>query len=251
MQTRLLRSPLPARGFSLVEMMVALAVLGLAVAGTVIFTYQALNTYYYESGRLLLNHDMRKFTNDMTTDAVYSNYFEIYPDFATRSKTTAGVTTDAWLPNNQSGDFLLLVFASTNPSSGVTTVNRLIGYYRDTPDPTDPTKSIPTNSGSVRRFDVAISPAVVIGSPTNAGATPPVYTMYDLLNKYAPTGTTSTTIAVQTATGFLTDPATGTICRIFYNYRNSSVMVNGQFTENGNLIRKAANTYNFTVSPRG
>jgi len=224
------------RGFTMTEMMVALVVLGLTMASVVAFTYQGLNVYAYDSGRLLVNNDMRKFTGDMVTDAVYSNYFRIYPDFNTRSTTTAGVTTDAYVRDGQTGDFLVLVFADTDSSTGLTTISRLIGYYRD---------ATSTTSGPVRKFDVTVSPAAEIGTTTNTGSSPPVYTMYDLLNAYAPTSTIhSNSIVIQLASGL----ASG---NLFYDFYDRSIMVRGQITESGSLVNNAVNTYNFTVSPRG
>jgi len=229
-----------AHGFTMTELMIALTVLGLTMAGVVTFTYQALNTYAYDGGRLLVNHDMRKFTGDMATDAVYSNYFRIYPNFATRSTTVSGVTTDAAVRDGQSGDFLVLAFTDTDVS-GQTTVNQLIGYYRDPADPAHPD----TSMGPVRRFDVLVSPHVIIGSTSNTGASPPVYTMYDLLDLYVPTSTAHTNPRViQLAQGL----SNGTL---FYDFYDRSIMIKGQIQEQGNLVKKAVNTYNFTVSPRG
>ena len=224
------------------ELMIAVTILGLAMAGVVTFTYQALNTYYYDSGRLLVNHDMRKFTGDMATDAVFSNYFRIYPNFATRTTTVSGVTTDAAVRDGQSGDFLVLVF--TNPrselDSGKATVSELIGYYRDPADPAHPDSSL----GPVRRFDVFINPNVMIGDTTNTGASPPVYTMYDLLDLYQPTANAHTNSRViQLAQGL----SNGTL---FYNFLDRSIMIKGQIQEQGNLVKRAVNTYNFTVSLR-
>lgn len=220
------------------EMMVALVVLGLTMAGVVAFTFQGLNVFAYDSGRLLLNHDMRKFTGDMVTDSVYSNYFRIYPNFATRSTTTSGVTTDAYVRDGQTGDFLVLVFAEVNASSASapTLISELIGYYRD---------PAANGVGPVRKFDVLVNPGAVIGAVTNTAANPPVYTMYDLLNAYAPVANAHTNnIVIQLAQGL----ASG---NLFYDFYDRSIMIRGQINEQGNMIRNAVNTYNFTVSPRG
>jgi prepilin-type N-terminal cleavage/methylation domain-containing protein len=241
MQTLFPCPPPRTRGFTLTELMISLTVLGLTMAGVVTFTYQALNTYYYDAGRLLVNHDMRKFTGDMATDAVFSNFFRIYPNFATRTTTVAGVTTDAAVRDGQSGDFLVLAFTDTDAGSGVTTVSELIGYYRDPADPAHPDTSL----GPVRRFDVRVNPAVIVGPTTNTGASPPVYTMYDLLNLYVPASTAHTNARViQLAQGL----SNGTL---FYDFYDRSIMIKGQIQEQGNLVKKAVNTYNFTVSPRG
>ena len=114
-------------------------------------------------------------------------------------------------------------------------------FYRDPADPAHPDTSL----GPVRRFDVLISPSVAVGSTTNTGVTPAVYTMYDLLNLYQPTSSAHTNPRViQLAQGL----SNGTL---FYNFLDRSIMIKGQIQEQGNLVKKAVNTYNFTVSPRG
>jgi prepilin-type N-terminal cleavage/methylation domain-containing protein len=224
-----------ARGFTLVEMMVAMTIVGIVSAGAIRFLIHGLNIYAYDSGRLRINKDIRSFTDEMTTNCVYSNYFRIYPNFSTRSTTSASVTTDAALHDGQSGDFLVLVFADTDPATGRTTVNRLVGYYRD---PDDPASA--TSTGPVRKFDKVISPAV----------DPAVTPIYTILNDNVANSTAHTNPAVlQLAQGL----ANGTL---FYDYYDRSVMVKGQIIEtmsgtHGDVNRRAINTYNFTVSPRG
>jgi hypothetical protein len=218
----------------MVELMSALTVLSLTMAGVVVFTTQALNTYFYDSGRLLINTDIRTFTVEMTTNAVFSNYFLVYQDFYTRSNS--GV--DANLNDGLAGDMLVLVYADTDPATGITTVNRLVGYYRDPLDANDI-----TSRGPVRKFDVQVpNIQITTGSP-----------MYTVLNTYVPTSTAHTNPEViQLAQGSAVDPTTGAICRLFYNFYDRSIMIKGQISERGNLMRKyAINTYNFTVSPRG
>jgi len=208
------------------ELMVALAVLGLTMSGVVAFTFQALNVFAYDSGRLLVNHDIRKFTGDMITDAVYANYFQIYPSFTNRAAPQADGLT---------GDFLLLV-STTVDSGGNTTVETLVGYYRD---------ATTTTAGPVRKFSATPSPQPVIGAATNTALNPPVYTMSDLLDAYAPTSASASNgIIIQLAQGLSNG-------NMFYNFKDHSVMIRGQINEQGQMLRRAVNTYNFTVSPRG
>jgi prepilin-type N-terminal cleavage/methylation domain-containing protein len=226
-------SPRPRpSGFTLIELMVSVGILGLVIAGVVGFTRQALKIYYYDSLRLLVNRDIRTFTSEMLTNTVYSNYFQLYSNFETRRNGTI----DATLANGQSGDFLVLVYAST--VDGVTTVNRLVGYYRD-PDA--------SGVGPVRSFDVAVSPAVTIGTTTSLTASPPVSTMADLLDAYAPVSSASANpVVIQLAQG-LSDGS------LFYNVNGLSIMIKGQIVERQGTRTdlQAVNTYNFAVSPRG
>lgn len=208
-----------ASGYTLVEMMVAVGLLSLVTISTLRFGIQALNVYFYDSGRLMVNKDIRTFTSDLATDAVASNYFRIYTDFQTRS---APVTDGC------SGEFLVLVFTDTNTSTGVYYITQIVGYYRDPADLTDP-----ASLGPVRRFSANIATA------------DRSKTLSDLLTQYAPTNTAhSNPVVIQLAQGL----ADG---NLFYDYYDRSVMIRGQIVERGNQVRSAVNTYNFTVSPRG
>jgi hypothetical protein len=157
---------------------------------------------------------------------VYSNYCRILPDFATRSATVGSTTTDAFVADGQSGDCLLLVFCDTD-AAGKMTINRLIGYYR--------TSTGGGTEGPVRRFDRTINPAV----------DPAVTPIYQILNSNVPVSSAqSHPVVLQLAQGL----ADG---KLFYNYRDQAVMIRGQIIEEGNERRRAVNTYNFTVAPRG
>ncbi|HVU18938.1 MAG TPA: prepilin-type N-terminal cleavage/methylation domain-containing protein [Candidatus Didemnitutus sp.] len=247
------------RGFTLVEILIAMAIMGFAVAGTVTLLTQALRTYYYDSGRLRVNRDIRTFTQDMDTDAAYSNYFLIYPNFSTRSSGSPVV--DAYVADGQSGDFLLLVtiFACTTDGvgpngsasgfyAGHNYVTKLVGYYRD---------ATTTTTGPVRRFSVNVPtsgthyPADMTDTSYYTNPGPPMAT---LLNAVEPTSNQSTNpVVVQIAEGLAAGSSTS---GLFYDFQDKSIMVRGQIieTDNGTINdtnRKAVNTYNFTVSPRG
>jgi hypothetical protein len=208
----------PSRGFTLIEALVTLGLMGLVTVGVLRFAIQALNIYHYDGGRLLVNKDIRTFTSSIAADAVASNYFRIYPDYQTRTAVTDG----------NSGDFLLLIFTAMNATTGASTIERLIGYYRDPANTSDP-----ASLGPVRRFDVAIATA------------DQSLDLATLLTQYAPTTSThANPVVIQLAQGL----ANGDL---FYNYYDRSVMIRGQIVEQGNQMRSAVNTYNFTVSPRG
>ena len=214
---------------TLVEILVSTSIMGLASIGVFGLLIQALNIYHYDNGRILVNEDIRDFTTEMTTNAVYSNYCRVLPDFNTRSRNVGATAEDAFVADGESGDFLILVFCDTD-SAGKMTVNRIVGYYRTPADPNDP-----ASQGPVRRFDRTISPAV----------DPAVTPIYQILNNTVPTSTANTNpIVLQLAQGL----ADG---NLFYNYKDQAVMIRGQIIEQGNQRRQAVNTYNFTVAPRG
>src|SRR5882757_2238032 len=104
-----LKSRRGSRGYTLIEIMITVGLVGLITIGVLRFTLQSLNIYIYDSGRLMVNKDIRTFTSDLATDAVASNYFRIYTDFQTR---TTPVT------DGNSGEFLVLIFTDANTATG-------------------------------------------------------------------------------------------------------------------------------------
>jgi len=223
-----------AAAFTLAELIIASTLLGLVTIGAIALTRQVLYVYAYDTGRVLVNQDIRSFTQHMDTDAAYANYFMIFPDFSTRVASGK----DANVADSNSGDFLVLVTTVTCvqndvPVAGLIAgknyITNLIGYYRD---------ATTSTSGPVRRFTVTI-PYV---DPTALGAAP----LSSLLNTYMPVANASTNpVIIQLAQGL----ANGTL---FYDFQDHSIMVRGQIIESGGQgNRKAVSTYNFAISPRG
>jgi prepilin-type N-terminal cleavage/methylation domain-containing protein len=208
-----------SKGYTLVEILVAVTLLGVVTVSVLGFVFQTMRIYSYDGGRLMVNRDMRTFTNALANDCVASNYFRIYPDYQTRT---------AFVTDGMSGDFLILAFTDTNNAAGAYYITQLVGYYRDA-DPTNP-----TSLGPVRRFSVMIATADQSKDlPT-------------LVAQYVPSSSTPTDpVVIQLAQGL----SNGSL---FYDYRDRSIMVRGQIVDYGSQGGRAAiNTYNFTVSPRG
>lgn len=224
------------RAFTLVEILVAITVMGLVVTGVIRLMSQTMRTYFYDGARARINRDIRTFTQDMDTDAAYANYFLVFPDFSTRTKNSGA--NDNYLVDGQSGDFLLLISVSINATTGSQYITKLVGYYRD---------AASNAVGPVRKFTVAV-PSV---DPTTLGATP----MASLLDTYMPTtNQSSNPIVVQLAQALAV--GTSNTEGLFYDFKDRSVMVRGQIIETGSgsatdVNRRAVNTYNFAVSPRG
>jgi hypothetical protein len=148
----------------------------------------------------------------MSDNATYSNHFLVYPSFADR---TAPVN------DGLSGDFLVLVYRDPADQARI---ERLVGYYRAPADALNP-----ASEGPVRKFDLRFNP-----SSTQAVAA------------LLPAVTTSTghPEVVELSRGLSNG-------RLFYNFLDRSIMVKGEIIHRGSLERRATNTYNFTVSPRG
>lgn len=219
------------RGFTLLEVAITTGLFSMLSVGVTSFLLQCLNTYQYDTGKLLVNRDIRSFTSEMTENASYANYFMIFPSFTERTQTVevgdsesgyVTVTADAAVNDGLSGDFLLLVFSDPDDSANIV---KLVGYYRSPANPSDP-----ASEGPVRRFERSF-----VGGVTGAN-------IWDLLPE---TNTADDNPEVVELSQGLADG------KLFYNFRDRSVMVKGKIFHDGNLMRRATNTYNFTVSPRG
>jgi len=201
------------RGFTLVEVLIATTLTGFVVAGSVVLVRQALNTNYYDAGRLQVNNDMLRLTRGMATDAVYSNYFILYDGFYTRNILSDG----------QTGDMVVFVTQTTNITTGAATIASVVGYFRDA-------QAGVTTPGPVRRFIVT----------PNVAAAGTVITSLLPVTTLAPTFPEVIPLAVGLGTQDL-----------FYDYSHKAIMMKSQIQESGNLNLKAQSTYNFTVWPRG
>ena len=210
--------------------MLTLSMTSVVMAGSMSFVLQSLNTYHYDMGKLLVNRDIRTFTSEMTENAAYANYFMIFPSFEERSNTVqvgdsengfVDVEVDASVNDGMSGDFLLLIFTDPEDSS---VIKRLVGYFRAPQGGFDA-----GGEGPVRRFE----------SDYPDGATGDIWDLIPDVETAA-----SQPAVIELSEGL----ADG---RLFYNFRNRSIMVKGKIFHEGNLTRRATNTYNFTVSPRG
>lgn len=207
---------------TLVEVMIVLSVSMLVVGGLLTFFVQSLKVYHYDSAKLLINRDMRQFTAELADNATYANYFLIYPSFTERSITENFVTADQNVYAGDSGDMLVLVYL--DPADD-TKISRVVGYYREPNEGED--------EAPVRKFDVPISPSVTAAVWTLLPATSTAQTNEEVIELSKDVGSQ----------------------QLFYNFYDRSIIVKCDIvhrTNSGkNRYERAANTYNFTVSPRG
>ncbi len=226
------------RGFTLVEMLIATTIMGLVSVGILRVFVLALNVYHYDTGKILVNKDIRKFTGELTENATAANYFRIFPSYSNLSRTVdtyinasdpdQGFTTaltDTSVNDGQSGDCLVLVYKDSVDDRKI---SRLIAYFRS---PTDPTSA--TSTGPVRRMVLDITPSSSL----------PVFQLIPEISNPA-----IYPEVVELSRGL----ASG---KLFYNYYDKSIIVKGEIIHRGGLkgtrLESATNTYNFTVSPRG
>jgi prepilin-type N-terminal cleavage/methylation domain-containing protein len=204
------------RGFTLAEVLIALSIVGMVVAGAC-----ALLLHNLSVGKLRVTRDIRMLTQEIAEEARNANFFRIYPSFAQRFRDLnhngfedSGEELPNGLTSDLSGD--MVVFYFYDPVAG-STVIRTVGYYRAPANPNDP-----ESPGPVRKFVLTENPLVL----------PDVAAINDFPE------------VVELSRGL----AEG---RLFLNYQDLSVVIQGEVEHPGNLIRRATNTYNFTVAPRG
>jgi hypothetical protein len=207
---------------TLVEIMTVLGITSLILGGLFSFFIQSLNIYHFDSGKLLVNRDMRTFTAEMSDNATFANYFVIYPSFTERALTIDGVTSNNKIYPGQSGNMLVLVYLDPADDSKI---SRIVGYYRD-PNESD-------GEAPVRKFERSFSPSSTENLWTLLPATTTAQTNPEVIELSRNIGSQS----------------------LFYNFYGRSVLVKCDIihrTNTGaNRYERATNTYNFTVSPRG
>ncbi len=258
------------RGFTLVEVIVTMTIMGFVVMGVVPFFLQ--NSRYLFSGeqKLLINSDVRDFTNEMVENARESNYFALYQAYYTRLRPD-NVTVRRDADNNGSvnaldrlaagegGEFLLFVyyedpffddrFYDGNPANNVITsvrVNRLVGYWI-APNRNESAKT------ALYVFDTHNYRPNAASASWNTpwGATFPVTLSSIVTIETLLPPATAASAQMASARLVINDlRGLGPDASYFVNFLNRSVLVRAKILH-GNQAKRVTNTYNFTVTPRG
>ncbi|MBT3483520.1 MAG: prepilin-type N-terminal cleavage/methylation domain-containing protein [Opitutales bacterium] len=104
-------------GFTLAELLISLTIFSVFMTGLFSLFFYGANRASDGVGKLLINRDIRKFTNEMTENARFSDFFEIYKSFTNRDQQYDG----------GSGDFLVLTHRDPANKGNI---GRIVGYYR-------------------------------------------------------------------------------------------------------------------------
>ncbi|MGE9292354.1 MAG: PilW family protein, partial [Puniceicoccales bacterium] len=75
-------APHATSGFTLVEMMYSMAIIGLLVAGWLAFYRDSTIVMYESEKKSMINNDMRAITNEMTVEARNASHFVMYESFS-------------------------------------------------------------------------------------------------------------------------------------------------------------------------
>lgn len=257
------------RGFTLSEIIVTMTIVGFITIGVVPFFLQNSRYLFTGEQKLLINADIRDFTNEMIEHARSANYFVLYRSFHqyTRSDGTL-VRRDA---NNNGtinaadrrasglgGDFLVFVyyedpffddrFYDGNPDNNeITTVRvtRLIGYWLA------PHREL-SGKHALYFFDSdSARTAAATSWTTGWGVTfPATLSSSVTLETLLPAATVGNAQAAFAEILMNDLEGLGADSDVFGNYMNRSVLVRAKILH-GNQAKRVTNTYNFTVTPRG
>lgn len=222
-------------GYTLVEVMIAVTIFSLLMAGATQFFIDGYTMTFVTEQKLEINSDIRDVTNDMADEARAANFFMMYQSFFPktqgdppgdfRSPSEGYSAEDYRQRKGNSGDFVVFVYTGTDPNPNDDTpapIERLVGYLRD---------DSATNSteAPVMRFELD----VLVANQNKS--------VEDLIPEVTEKSNFKTVI------NLVTGLANG---NLFYNIEDRSVLINGKIIH-GNQAKQVTGTYNFTVSPRG
>ena len=269
------------KGMTLVEIMVAASISLVVVTVGLQFVIQTQKAYQYETGKLLVNRDIRKFTLQMIDDATYANNFQIYDQISNLSRTSysavgstdptsatyQGYTADlavtlpavpvststpgtAKLDSGMPGDVLVLIYYVNGDNRYIW---QLVIYYRVNSTPAGGTTGTNAATASSRLAGLY---RLVVAIPASARSTKIMSLLPEI------TASTKGTLLFPYVDGQANDivptpafpTATASVNRankVFYNFNDTSILIRGRIYENYTAQRIVKSTYNFTVTPRG
>ncbi|MBC2601855.1 pilus assembly FimT family protein [Puniceicoccus vermicola] len=234
------RKAIHCQGFTIMEMMLVVFVLGLIMMMSMGFFVESFKATFVSEQKNMINGDIRTLTSQLAEAAKEANFTVLYKSYSSEDRDKS---EDRMLDGN-SGDFIVFGFQEEPDLS--TSINapipimRITGYYRAPMDPNDP-----TSEGPVRSFDTdqdfnyhaSGAPLLSPIDPLN----PP--TLEKILEELYPEATIGNNREVVEMSEGLADK------RLFYNFGKSTIMVNGKIIH-GVDAKRVTDTYNFTISTR-
>lgn len=254
MKTSLRKNSRPA-GFTLVEVLISLAIVTLVMSMALSTFLYGLRMMYKDNQRLITNTNLRYFMAQVAKTTLDSTEFYIYPSFETLDGSMDSIadlttaTTDSYGLDLYHGDCLVLVTrTSLEEESNIREVSI---YYRTVTDP--------TKEGQIRYYSVYFADEKPDPDPSKAiyGTTK---SLDEILNgidlKSKPTLTGSKALANR-ALGRPIEGQAGKRYPIFcskspsISTENDSVSINAEVingTTRNNLL--SSSSFNYTISPR-
>ncbi len=244
------------RGFTLVEIMVAMTVMGFVMAGVMGFYLQTVKGMYATEQRMKLAGQVKKFANELTVQASRSNQFVLFKsasaaDFdgpnpapnANNSDRQVINVADPANPLHPAGDFVVFIYYEI-PKPVAQPFHRIVkleGYFLN---------AGAGSTGPVRKVVIDLS-----GAPSTS-------TVEAILTANWNTAAAVFTTYFPLARGLLVPevvdgtPVAGvTPARLFYMSDARNVIINGQIFSSAKDIvtgdaKTSTNTFFFNITPR-
>ena len=215
-------------GFSMVEVLFAMAIILLIMAGALPMYLQSSKRILESDAKYEVNEEVRDFTNEIISQAREADAFVLYDNFKGawidgdfvnfRDSSYEG---RGRLRDGEAGKFLLLLYFGEDlyPNDNEPApLDRMIGIYLDAEEN--------ETEGPLRIFfkdDIDTSKCMEENIPSSSTSS-------------------DHKIIVDSIEGLMGGD-------IFYNFSSRSILVNGKIAHQSGSISKS-NTYNFTVTPR-
>ncbi len=225
-------SPPSRRGFTLVELMIALAISGMVAAVFHQMTLSTGRSLFDSTNKLLISKDVRSFTNEISRSGRSARDFYLFDTSESMQTRQSG----------QSGDFLVLVWAEPESINEARAnqlqrffITRIVGYSREAEGD--------EQIGPVIRYERSypLPDASGAGGIDSSQVSLPAL-IADMVD--ADDGATAVREVLQLSRGLANQRL------FFFSSLGNSVIVNGEIYH-GNDARRVTNTYNFTITPRG
>lgn len=252
------------RGFTVVEIMVAVAILSVVTLGLVQFNFVLFNNAFDSRETVEVAEKIRTFTSNLSRDGRSSRKIILYQGIP---GTTADLGLDRRLADGQTGD--MVVFVHVRPEriqdAAVGTAQRFllqnIIVYARVPDANDS-----EGRGPVLRYEIRDG-VHFNADPDNLDEIsirddPATNIIGELLAEMLVPGHTQTLLNRPPRQSEVVELARGLADgNLFRNFRDNSIVVNGEIVagnfrrQDGQLVvqgnRFVNNTYNFTITRQG
>lgn len=207
------------RGFTFVEIMFVLLIAGFVSLGLFQFVVDSSRVIFVSTEKNDLVVNIREFSGEMHKVAKSANVAYTYASFNLSDRNVASKR----LQDGLSGNFVLFVTmeANANPLNP-DLIKKLVGYFI-VPDA--------NGAGALKKFEINYPSGMDSSSNTPES----------LIAALSPSG--SYVEVIQLVQGLSSG-------KVFYNYKNRSVMIKARFIQ-GNNAKRVTSAYNFTISPRG
>ena len=221
--TTTLTSKRTNRAFTLVEIMFVIVILGIVGAGLTSLMIDSSRSMSWSINKSLITNDFRKFTGNMSRDALNASHAYLYPDLGSMTRTNRRAS-------GLSGDCLVLVSTEPWPTTNAQRYyRRIVIYYRAAGG---------TPNRPVFRIERDFSIATTGTLPTNPTTIQIETLLADQLNSF-----TQPETVLDLSRGLSGN-------QLFYRATNEAFLINGEIIH-GNDEQRVTNTYNLTISTRG